>query len=191
MRNLLRYLIRNHVIILFLVLEVVSFYLISNYNNYQKAKSFSSASYISAAVYKRFSLFTDYFRLAETNRQLATENAELRKLLSYYRQKGQIAEDVFFRLPPNALYQNFRAARVINNSTNRQFNYLTLDKGRKDGIKAGQGLIMGNSVVGQVIDVSESFSVAISLLNTRWSISAKLKKNDYFGTIAWDGINYR
>jgi len=191
MRNLFRYLIRNHVIILFLVLEVVSVYLIINYNNYQKAKTFSSASYLSAAIYKRYSVFTDYFRLAETNRQLAFENAELKGLLDFYRQKGQISDDLFYIIPPNAVYQNFRAARIINNSTNRQNNYITLDKGRKDGIKTGQGVIIGHSVVGQVLSVSESFSVAISLLNTRWSISAKLKKNDYFGTVAWDGEDYQ
>ena len=33
--------------------------------------------------------------------------------------------------------------------------------------------------------------MGLSLLNQRWSVSAKLKKNDFFGSLAWDGLDYR
>ena len=183
--------VRNHIILLFLILEVISFSLIINYNNYQSARSFTSASYISGSIYKKYSKLTDYFNLAETNRKLAEENARLRSVVEFYTKKGISATEMFYFLPKNEVYTNVISARVINNSTNRQFNFITLDKGRKDGLKPGQGLVAENCVVGQITNVSESFAVAISLLNSRWSISAKLKTNNYFGTVAWDGFNYR
>jgi rod shape-determining protein MreC len=31
----------------------------------------------------------------------------------------------------------------------------------------------------------------MSLLNVRWNLSAKIAKNNYFGTLAWDGKDYR
>ena len=85
----------------------------------------------------------------------------------------------------------YTSARVINNSVNRPFNYITLNKGRKDGIKPDQGIISASGIVGVVTNVSESYSVGLSVLNRRWSISAKLKKSGYFGSLFWQGNNYR
>ncbi len=31
----------------------------------------------------------------------------------------------------------------------------------------------------------------MSLLNTDFRLSASIERNDYFGSLAWDGINYR
>ena len=31
----------------------------------------------------------------------------------------------------------------------------------------------------------------MSVLNNRWSISAKIKKNNYFGSLVWQGGDYR
>ena len=54
-----------------------------------------------------------------------------------------------------------------------------------------QGIIAAGGIVGVVIDVSESYAVGLSVLNRRWSISAKLKNTGYFGSLYWGGSNYR
>jgi rod shape-determining protein MreC len=53
------------------------------------------------------------------------------------------------------------------------------------------GIISVNGVTGIITNVSPSFSSGLSLLNTRWNISAKLAKNNYFGSLTWDGKNYQ
>ena len=52
-------------------------------------------------------------------------------------------------------------------------------------------VISTNGVVGVIYDVSRFYSTVISLLNTNMKISSKLLKNDYFGSLEWDGKNYR
>jgi rod shape-determining protein MreC len=83
------------------------------------------------------------------------------------------------------------SARIISNSVNQQQNYLTLDKGSEDGIRPDMGIISAGGVAGIITNVSPSYSTGLSLLNTRWNVSAKLSKNNYFGSLVWDGKNYR
>ena len=42
---------------------------------------------------------------------------------------------------------------------------------------------------GYVIDCSEHYSVAMSVLNTSFRASGKLDGEEYFGSIYWDGAN--
>lgn len=70
-------------------------------------------------------------------------------------------------------------------------NYITLNKGSLQGIKPEMAVVTSQGVVGVVKSVSQNFSTAISLLNSRLKISAKIKKNNYFGSVSWDGMNYR
>jgi rod shape-determining protein MreC len=90
----------------------------------------------------------------------------------------------------DSLYR-FISARVINNSVNKQYNYITLNKGKRDGIKVDQGIVNSDGVVGVITNVSESFSMGFSVLNKRWGVSAKLKKSGTFGPISWDGTDFR
>ncbi len=81
------------------------------------------------------------------------------------------------------------SARVINNSTQKLKNYITLNKGRRDGIKAGMGVIVAQGTVGIVKGVSDKFSVVIPILNPEINISAKFKNSGYIGLLEWDGLN--
>ncbi len=46
-------------------------------------------------------------------------------------------------------------------------------------------------VAGVIVGCSENYSVAISLLNLDFRLSARIKSNGYFGSLSWDGRNYR
>jgi rod shape-determining protein MreC len=49
----------------------------------------------------------------------------------------------------------------------------------------------GSGIAGKVVGVSENFSVAMSLLNLDFKVSTRLKSNGYFGSLSWDGRDYR
>jgi len=190
MRNLYRFIVRNHVIFLFIILEIMSFIFIFNFNNFQKSRFINSSDFVTGSIYSRYSRITDYFHLSTVNKNLAEENARLRKLVGIPK---------ITRFIPDSLrgYQNsemqysFISARIISNTVNKQQNYLTLNKGSKDGVKPDMGIICADGVVGVVINVTPSFSTAMSLLNVRWNISAKIAKNNYFGTLLWNGRDYQ
>jgi rod shape-determining protein MreC len=80
---------------------------------------------------------------------------------------------------------------VINNSVNKQKNYFTLDKGRRQGIKVDMAVTSEDNVAGVIVGCSENYSVAISLLNLDFRLSARIRSNGYFGSLNWDGRNYR
>lgn len=191
MRNLLRFVIKNYAFLLFLLLEVISFALIFNYNSYQKSKYLNSSGRMVASVYSTFSNIRNYFSLAEINMELAEENARMQYLLSNVPNYVTAPDSVLANLEKGNSAYRFIPAKVINNSVNKQNNYITLNKGRRHGIKVDQGILNGDGVVGVITNVSDSYSMGFSLLNKRWGVSAKLKSNGTFGPISWDGTDAR
>ena len=190
MRNLLRFLYRYHFPLLFLILEAIAISMGIQYNLYQRARFVSATENISAFFNESISSFLDYFHLVETNRKLSLENTRLRNQL----QRVYRSDDLFFFGAHDTLHRQkyfFTSARVINNSVNRMHNYLTLNKGTEQGIQPEMGVICPEGIVGITSGVTKNFSSVISLLNINFHVSAKLKKNDYFGSLSWDGKDYR
>ena len=165
--------------------------LIFNFNNYQKVKYLNSANHVTASIYNSFNSVVNYFKLGKTNRELAVENAILKSLLQSDPRIKILPDSVFSAV--NELDPEFRfiSARVINNSVNKPSNYITLNKGSKHGIYPDQGIISTNGIVGVITHVSESFSMGLSVLNQRWSISAKLGESGFLGSLSWRDNEYR
>lgn len=190
MRNIFRFIIQNHFLLLFLLLEVLSFYFIFNYNQYHKNIYLSSSNQVSGYLYERFSSVIEYFELKEINEELARENSELKNQLQRSPFLNATTFDFGFDTVANQRYK-YTSAKVINNSVNRHFNYLTLNKGAGDGIKPDMGVISSRGVVGVVLNTSENYSTVISVLNTRLQISARLRDTGFFGSLNWNGSSYR
>jgi len=188
MRSLLRLLIKYYPFLLFLFLEVVSVVFIVNYNSFQRAGFLNSSNAISASIYNSYSGVVQYFRLAKVNSALTAENAELRNRLDHLETTLLDSGSSFHEQDSSFSYI---PARVISNSVNKQQNYITLNKGRKHGVKPDQGIISSQGIVGIITNVSESYSMGLSVLNPRWSVSAKLKKSGYYGSLVWNGQDYK
>jgi len=189
MRSLFRFLLRNYFLMMFLALEAISLVLIVSFNNYQRVTFFNSSNNFAGTVYEKFSSFDDYFSLSRTNARLAAENASLRKQLQL---RMMLQEKYPVNRPDTveAPAYVFTSAKVISNSVNKQFNYITLNKGSRQGIKPDMGIIDASGVVGVITNVSPNYSTGLSLLNKRFSISAKITKNNYSGALVWDGEHY-
>lgn len=186
MKSLFRFLLRNYFVIMFLALEAFSFSLLVSYNNYQRVTFINSTNNVVGTIFERFSHLDDYFSLGRTNDKLAAENAALRKQLQR-RIMLQERNPVMRPDTVDAPAYVFTAAKVISNSVNKQFNYITLNKGSRQGIKPDMGIICSDGVVGVITNVSPNYSTGLSLLNKRFSIPAKITKNNYSGNLVWDG----
>ncbi|MCW3806460.1 rod shape-determining protein MreC [Plebeiibacterium marinum] len=185
MRNFLHFIIKNHVGFLFVFFELIAFILIITFNQNQRAIYLSSSSRFSGGLYESVSNIEEYFVLKKINKELASENAFLRSQLptSFLQSKD------YFTLigDTNTTTQyKYRTCRVINNTIRKHFNYITLSKGFKDGVKPDMGIISNRGVIGIVIKCTENFSTALSVLNPRLKVSAKLKDTDFFGSVSWD-----
>ncbi len=188
MRNIIRFILTYHFTILFLIFETVALVTLVRSNAYQRSVAASSSNYIAGSIFLRYSTLHEYFMLKEINDDLSRENAFLRSQMP-----GTVnSSRDYFSTVYDSLAQRqytYRQAKVINNSVNKQYNYITIDKGRLNGIRPEMGVISANGVVGIVSNVSNHFATIVSVLNTRLKISAKLKKTNYFGAIEWDGTS--
>jgi rod shape-determining protein MreC len=188
--NLLRFFVRYYLFILFISLEVFSFFLIYRNKKYNEAAYVNVANTVSGKLYKTYESGRDYLYLRRINDSLVAENAQLRELLPESRFNTRLdslrLEDTVGK---SARHFVFIAARVIRNSVNQPSNLIYLDKGRLQGITKQMGVINANGIAGQVISVTDNYSAAMSVLHKDFKVSAKLKKSEYFGNLRWDGLN--
>jgi len=186
MRNLLNFLAKYNNLIIFLVLEGIALYLLSTGNNYHNSRVVKSFRGLAAGIEKRVSNSTSYFHLREISQIQARENASLRTTIE--RLSG-IENQVFFSVTDTIRHQQFTysSAEVVNNTVNRQKNFFTINKGKLQGISVDMAVASGDCVAGVIVGCSNNFSVAMSLLNLDFRLSARLKSNGYFGSLSWDG----
>ena len=186
MRNLLNFIIKHNYIFLFVILEVLSIYLVVQNNYYQNGIAVSSANKLAGNIYQTMNDVSEYFSLKTTNKLLAEENARLR---------AKVIDSVFVndtlkvKVDDKIYKQQYEyiTSKVINNTVKKQKNYITISKGSKNGIESGMGVITSNGIVGVVKNVSENFSTIVSFLAAdELEISVKLKKSGYAGTLLWN-----
>ena len=189
MRSLINFLLRIHFFLLFILIEVFSIVLLLNNNNFHRAKFVNFARELSGTLYQKSSNFKQYLSLVEENERLAEENNRLLNIIeSTYK-----SDEFFFRSVNDTIYNQrykYTSADIVNNSVNKKHNFITLDKGSLLGIRPEMAVVADGSIVGIVKGVSKNYSTVISLLNLDFKVSAKIKKNEYFGSLSWDGQGY-
>jgi len=185
MRNLLIFITKYNAFFLFVIFEVISLVIYINYNSFQKATFITSTNNVTGGLYARVNQFYDYLTLKNVNDNLALENARLRNQLksSFYVDslgKHKVADTTYKQ------QYEYIVAKVIDNSINRSNNYITINRGSKQGIKKGMGVICGSGIVGKVVYVSDHFAVVQSLLHRDSQFSAMLANTKEIGTIEWN-----
>ena len=190
MRNLLNFLLKYNYWFLFILLEVVCFVLLFRFNNYQQSVYFTSANVVTGKVYEVSGSISSYFHLKSVNEDLLDRNMLLEQQITNL--ENALREHQVDSLVVNSIrnldnkdYQLFKA-HVIRNSLNQADNYITLDKGSSSGIRPEMGVVDGNGVVGIVYKTSPNYSLVISVLNSKSSISCKIVGSEYFGYLKWE-----
>lgn len=190
MRNLVVFILKNYFFVMFLLLETFCIYLLVQNNKFQRATFVNSSNKVSASLLASAENVQHYFYLKSENDRLAKENAELHShdLLSFSKLVNRVytLNDTTYRQK-----YTYTSATVVNNSTNRRNNFLTLDKGSSHGITNKMGVITSFGIVGQVENVSENFCTVKSLLHSNTIINSKFKKDGTFGPLSWDGQDYQ
>ena len=182
---------RYGVYFLFVILEAISFIFVVNQNSFQHASFLSSSNRAAASIYNAENSIVEYFGLSESNKQLSVENTELKNRLVQIESQLSQLKDTTTKHPYVVADQQFQyiSAKVISNSVNKLQNYITLNKGRLDGIEVEMGVVNNQGVVGIVSAVTDHFSTVIPLLNPKSRISCKAKRSNEFGVLVWNGVD--
>ncbi len=194
MKEIIKLILKYHFTIIFILLEIISFSLIVQHNSYQKTVF---SEYTASLFYRISSLASevgDYFALKTTNEYLVEENTKLKNtienLKEYIVRSGTDTIMIHHTTPYDVTYI-YQSAKTVNASFNKTKNYLTLNKGYMDGLKKDMAVCSRDGVVGVVQNTSGHNAVVLPLININMKTSAKLKKNGYYGSLQWDGDDYR
>ena len=189
MKEIIKLILKYHFTIIFILLEIVSFSLIIRHNEYQRAIFSESASTLLGNVSSTITSIKDYFRLKEMNESLANENILLKNRLEEY----ELLRDTIIHgtvVQDSIPVYEYIGAKQVNATYNRTKNYITLNRGRKNGLQKEMAVCTPEGIVGLIQDLSDHFAVVIPLINVDSRISAKIKKNNYYGSLQWDGNDY-
>lgn len=189
MKEIIKLILKYHFTIIFILLEIVSFSLIIRHNEYQRAIFSENASTLFGNVSSTITSIKDYFRLKEMNESLANENILLKNRLEEYELLRDTIIHVTVVQDSIPVYE-YIGAKQVNATYNRTKNYITLNRGRKNGLQKEMAVCTPEGIVGLIQDLSDHFAVVIPLINVDSRISAKIKKNNYYGSLQWDGNDY-
>ncbi len=184
MKYLFLFLKKQLFFILFVFLELIAFLLLANNNNYHRSNIVNTSNVITGSFYSGFSSISDYFSLKSENNMLLEENTFLRNSLAIQNEQHDSL------LIDDGIYE-FIPAGVISNTNRSRNNFIMINKGRKDGIEKEMGVISSLGAAGIIVEVSEHYATAISILHKDTRISAKLKKNGQMLNVVWDGKEYK
>ncbi|MDR2145349.1 MAG: rod shape-determining protein MreC [Tannerella sp.] len=215
MRKLLEFLVAKRHWLLFLFCEIIAFTLIYRNNAYQRNMMMTSANVVTGRILSVSEGVFSYLDLRKINQQLLEKNNQLEmQLIMLHRQlDDKVADTLNFsniflheitpadtlvatggigqvKMIQNPDYECITAV-VVNNSTIYTRNYITINKGSNHGIHPDMGVISTNGLAGIVKTVKPNYSVIISVLNTHFNISAKVKSTNNFGTLSWKGGDSR
>ncbi len=202
MLRLLTFLTTYRNFILFLGLEAIALYLVVSYNDQQRHALGDALLGQTTKLHDARMEVNEYFGLQIQNDSLWSANTTLHIQLDSLKKRAEMAEALLLvdslaaaRYDSLIAPDSFRylPARVLVQTTDRNYNYLTLDQGRADGVAPGMGVISPQGVAGMVIRVSEEYAIALSLLNVSFHLTVKVlgEEESNVGVYEWDGKSPR
>ena len=175
-------------VVIFIVLEMAAFQLISYQSPLQHTWAARGAHLFMAKVWGGADNIGYYFSLRSANEKLAKDNFTLTQELLKAREALRRVHVDTTALRPMPGFTAI-AAEVVKMSRHGQHNYLILNKGFEDGVQEKSGVITPSGVVGIIDAVSAHHAFAFSFQNNDISISARLRQEGGSGLLVWDGVS--
>ncbi len=182
----------------FVLLQIICVLLIRKNNVHWDVSFFNTSNAVAAQALAYTHETKEYLYLTEINNNLTAENKMLReKLVALQQMQGR--PDNYYSV--DSVYASrfvFKTAKVINSTIGLEDNYITINKGRLDGIEPGMGVISPRGVVGQVMSCNDHYSRVYSILHSEFTISSEVlnqalrkKGENALGLCKWDGRSHR
>ena len=185
MQKLIYFIRKTAVAIVFIILEIIAIRCYAYSTPYTQARLLVWSNTVVGYVHSAFAGISNYFTLRKENIRLTEQIAMLENRIQVL--QASVPES---RVDVEGVLQKYEylSARVISSTTNRSRNFITIDKGFRDGVSADMAVMTpeGNAV-GIVVDCSENFAVAKILLNIDLRISGVLAGDGSHGSVVWRG----
>lgn len=200
MNSILQLFIRNGGLLTFVLVEAFCFYLIVRNNDPQREIYLHSFAKYSSALLNYERQWIDYFSLEKQVDSLQRENARLWSLWENARLVQIPKLDTFYSVLYDSIASvdsvkrklirpsfEFIPAQVVGNSISNTNNWVIINRGKRDLVEKGAGVLAPNGLVGIVKQADDEFSLVMSMLHQETKISASLKRQGALGSLVWEG----
>ncbi|MDE6872280.1 MAG: rod shape-determining protein MreC [Bacteroidales bacterium] len=176
---------------IFIIMEVAALGMLKHNGPLQDTWLSKGIHGFMSAVWGGTESISGYFHLRTANRELSEENEMLiRQLRKYEYMYGAISgtDSLTAYCVGNYMYI---PATITKVSKSNQHNYLIINKGSSDGIKAHSGIVGRNGVIGIVDAVSAHYSYARAFTNSDMVVSTRIGRDGAVGALRWNGRDSR
>lgn len=185
MQRLLAFIEHNLYLILFVLLQAVSFILMMVLNPYQQASFTHAAAEVTGRTHTLSNNITDFIGLREQNRKLQDQVADRygsssEFTLTYMNDTFEVRDSLQRKL------YSMIPAEVIYNTVYKANNVFVINVGSLHGVKKNMGVISSEGVAGLVLNTNTNFSTVMSLLNTDMKLVPSINGQEYFTELIWD-----
>ena len=117
-------------------------------------------------------------QLKEQIALLETENKRLRR---YGTENQRLSE--LLKISQKYADYNTTGTQIIAKDPGNWYDVFLIDKGRSDGLEANMVLTSSNGLVGKIIESGETYSKALSILDSRSSVPAMSLRTEDLGVV--------
>ena len=172
------------VIFVFILLEILALLIIANKSVFQRSHFVQLSMDVSAMMYEKTSELTKYFGLYSTNEELVRHNTELQKKVEHL--QNIVSSNEYLASVGHDSAVAFVPAKIVSKTLD---NYFILNKGEKDGISEGLGVVCNGNVLGVVQYVSRNYSAVLLAMSAKMKLSGMIKNDGHLCTVIWDKVS--
>ncbi len=191
MQQIIFFLQKYKYFLFFLILEFIAVFLMINNHAFHKSKFVNSANAITGGFYQKATNLSDYLSLNKRNNELILENNNLKNQLQRFLSKKDTIITTTV-IDTSTIYQKYVyfSAKIIKNDYHKFYNFLTINRGKKQGVTKEMAVINNNGIIGITETSTPDYTRVQSILNLKSKINARLKNSSHFGTLIWNGKDY-
>ena len=185
MQKLIYFIRKSVVVVIFVILEIIAIRCYAYSTPYTQARLLAWSNSVVGSVTSVFSDISQFFELRDENASLTAHIASLENRI----RELEAAQPERSVSVGSVLKQyNYIPGQVLVSSTNRSRNFITINKGSKHGVVSDMAVMTPEGyAVGVVVDCSENFAVAKTLLNVDFRVGGVLAEDGSHGAVIWSG----
>lgn len=192
MRKLIEFIRSTYVAVLFVLLELIALNYYAHSTAYTEARLVARSNQVVGGLQHAVSEVRLFFGLGRRNQALTARIAELEELIAHYEEAATEKRLKATNKSLGASKWRMMAAAVVSTTVGKQHNYIVLNRGRMDNVYGGMAVTTPEgAIAGYVIDCTERYAVAVSILNTAFRASGSIEGSNYYGSIHWEGRSSR
>ncbi len=132
--------------------------------------------------------FTEYDRLKAENKELRDTLSNMRDELISAEELEQLNEWLFsyLELKREHTDYSFEPANVTGHGSENYITVFTLDRGESDGVRKDMAVVTPDGLVGHIVEAGDSWSKAVTLIESGSAIGAKIERSGETGLIEGD-----